>query len=223
MAPTLNALTPPSPKCHRITPKYASSFRLGLQSRTLSSSSLAGRLLWSCSQSPSGCRFLLSFRSLLSTAFPLHFCYPGAIQHPVLKSAQDCFQGCRPTFRGVGETLCHTGGEGLLGTRTDGTLTVVVGQLLKDRGRPQSPGSLATEVASAPSRSPSQHQADGQRRWSLGPGALVISVLGVRVSGELSLWSPEPPTLQGPLTQLHLQVLSPQLNLLKSHLGLQLT
>lgn len=112
--------------------------------------------------------------SALSSAppSPLHFCYPGAIitlQHPVLKSAQDCFQGCRPTFRGVGETLCHTGGEGLLGTRTDGTLTVVVGQLLKDRGRPQSPGSLATEVASAPSRSPSQHQADGQREVELGP------------------------------------------------------
>lgn len=112
--------------------------------------------------------------SLSSAPHPhfLHFCSPGAgitLKHPVLRSAQDCFQGCWPTFWGVGKTVCHTGGKGLLGTRTDGTLTVV-GQLLTGRGRPQSPRSLATTVG----LHLSTKQMDSRKRstggaWALAP------------------------------------------------------
>lgn len=126
--------------------------------------------------------FSVSLRLMASVVLPLsprhphphflHFCSPGAgitLKHPVLRSAQDCFQGCWPTFWGVRKMVCHTGGEGLLGTRTDGTLTVV-GQLLTDRGRPQSPPSLVTTVG----LHLSTKQMDSRKRsrggaWALAP------------------------------------------------------
>lgn len=55
-------------------------------------------------------------------------------------------------------------------------------ELLKDRGGPQSPWSLATKVASVPSRSSSQHLADGQQRWER-------RSLGLAPQGVL-LWGP---------------------------------